>query len=125
MLEVAAMPGFLAWRAEEPVGLITYEILGDACEITVLLSVVEKIGVGSALIGAVKEMARQAGCHRLWLITTNDNTPALRFYQRRGFTLAALHVNALEYSRRLKPEIPLIGLDGIPLRDEIELEMPL
>ncbi|MGW8250920.1 MAG: GNAT family N-acetyltransferase, partial [Anaerolineales bacterium] len=57
------------------------------------------------------------------LITTNDNLPALRFYQKRGFHLVALYPNALAESRRLKPEIPFKGLDGIPLRDEIELEM--
>jgi hypothetical protein len=50
---------------------------------------------------------------------------ALRFYQQRGFVLAAIHRNALEQSRKLKPEIPLVGNDGIPLRDEIELEMML
>ncbi|MEW5718069.1 MAG: GNAT family N-acetyltransferase, partial [Chloroflexota bacterium] len=82
-------------------------------------------GIGSALIDAVKLRARQAGCKRLWLITTNDNLTALRFYQKRGFTLAALHRNALEESRKIKPEIPLVGEHGIPLRDEIELEMML
>jgi hypothetical protein len=59
------------------------------------------------------------------LITTNDNTHALRFYQRRGLQLAALHRNAIEESRRLKPEIPQHGADGIPLRDELELELVL
>jgi ribosomal protein S18 acetylase RimI-like enzyme len=83
------------------------------------------IGVGTVLIDAVKEIARQAGCSRLWLITTNDNMNALRFYQKRGFVLVAVHRNALERSRKLKPEIPLIGDDEIPLRDEIELEMML
>jgi RimJ/RimL family protein N-acetyltransferase len=73
----------------------------------------------------VKEVAVASGCERLWLITTNDNTPALRFYQKRGFQLVAIHRNALEHSRRLKPQIPLLGLNGIPLRDEIELEMLL
>lgn len=58
----------------------------------------------------------------MWLITTNDNTVALRFYQKRGFVLAAIHRNALEESRRLKPSIPLVGIDGIPIRDETELE---
>jgi hypothetical protein len=58
-------------------------------------------------------------------LTEDLNTPALRFYQKRGFRLAALHFNALEQSRRLKPEIPLLGRDGIPLRDEIELEMEI
>ena len=49
----------------------------------------------------------------------------MRFYQKRGFVLVAVHRNALAESRRLKPEIPLIGIDDIPLRDEIELEMEL
>jgi RimJ/RimL family protein N-acetyltransferase len=71
----------------------------------------------------VQQAAHQAGCRRLWLITTNDNTAALRFYQRRGFTLAAIHCDAVSRSRQIKPEIPLIGNDGIPIRDEIELEM--
>lgn len=62
---------------------------------------------------------------RLWLITTNDNMEALRFYQKRGFILSALYPNALEESRKLKPEIPEVGLEGIPLRDEIELEFKL
>jgi hypothetical protein len=65
------------------------------------------------------------GCTRLWLITTNDNLHALRFYQKRGFMLVAVHRNAVEQSRKLKPEIPLYGKDGIPIRDEIELEMLL
>jgi DNA-3-methyladenine glycosylase I len=73
----------------------------------------------------VKKVARQSGCRRLWLVTTNDNLNALRFYQKRGFALVAVHRNALEISRKLKPEIPLIGADGIPLRDEIELEITL
>jgi ribosomal protein S18 acetylase RimI-like enzyme len=119
------LPGFVAMRGNTPVGLATYCVEGDACEITSLDSLIEGAGIGSALIGAVKEAASIAGCRRLWLITTNDNTHALRFYQRRGFVLAALHRNALEESRRLKPEIPLLGMDGIPLRDEIELEMVL
>ena len=73
----------------------------------------------------VRAAAVAAGCRRLWLITTNDNLPALRFYQRRGFVLAALHRDAIAASRRLKPQIPLLGLDNIPIRDELELEMAL
>jgi hypothetical protein len=73
-----------------------------------------------------KEIARRAGCSRFWLITTNDNVDALRFYQRRGFRLAALHSGAVDDSRaRLKPEIPEVGDHGIPIRDEIELEQEI
>jgi ribosomal protein S18 acetylase RimI-like enzyme len=86
-------------------------------------SLAEGIGVGSALVNAVKTIAASAKCRRLWLVTTNDNTYALRFYQKRGFQIVAAHRNALERSRKLKPEIPLEGVDGIPIRDEIELEI--
>lgn len=117
------LPGFLAMQGDSRAGLITYRIYGDQCEIVTIDSVKPGYGVGSALIEAVKQAASAEAVKRIWLITTNDNTPALRFYQKRGFRLAALYVNALEESRKLKPEIPLFGLDGIPLRDEIELEL--
>ena len=67
--------------------------------------------------------AQCANCNVL--TTTNDNLNALRFYQKRGLVLVTVHRNALTRSRQLKPQIPLIGNDGIPLRDEIELEMIL
>jgi RimJ/RimL family protein N-acetyltransferase len=117
------LPGFIAIHESERAGLITYEITGDECEIVTMNSPVEGKGAGSALIDAAKNAAKKAACHRLWLITTNDNTKALRFYQKYGFALAALHRNAVEESRKLKPEIPLTGNDGIPIRDEIEMEM--
>jgi len=118
--------GFLAADDDgHRVGLITYHLQGETCEITLLNSLREGAGIGTALIEAAVKTVKAAGCKRLWLITTNDNLHALRFYQKRGFVLAALYPNALEESRKLKPEIPLIGNDGIPLRDEIELEMRL
>ena len=77
------------------------------------------------LLEAAVNAARSSGCYRAWLITTNDNTPALRFYQKKGFRIAALHKDALEVSRKLKPEIPQHGVDGIAILDEIELECNL
>lgn len=121
----ADSPGFIAVQQDKPAGLITYRLDGKECEITSMNSLLENQGIGSALIDTVKNAAAAAGCKRLWLITTNDNTKALRFWQKRGFSLAAIYRNAIEQSRRLKPEIPLTGNDGIPIRDEIELEMIL
>ena len=123
--EIKQLPGFIALFSGDRIGLLTYFISNNEYEIVTLDSLVEKIGVGTALLSKAREFAKQAGCHRIWLITTNDNMPALRFYQKRGFHLVAVHQNALDYSRTLKPEIPLIGLDGVPLRDEIELELVL
>jgi GNAT superfamily N-acetyltransferase len=121
----AELPGFVAEADGEALGLLTYHIDGDACEIVSLDSQRAGQGIGTALIVAAKDAAWQAGCRRLWLITTNDNTCALRFYQKRGFLLAALHRDAVAASRAIKPEIPVFGNDGIPIRDEIELEMSL
>lgn len=119
------LPGFIAILENEPVGLITYHIAGHDCEIISINSLVENIGIGTSLINLVKQIAKSANCRRLWLITTNDNLPALRYYQKRGFRLVAIHKNAIDFSRKLKPEIPKLGLEGIPIMDEIELEMLL
>ena len=119
------LPGLVAVEGRERIGLVTYRIDPGNCEIVSLNSLVHGKGVGTALIEAVKSVAASAGCARIWLVTTNDNVPALRFYQKMDFVVVAVHRNALEQSRRLKPEIPEVGIDGIPIRDEIELEMQL
>ncbi len=118
------MPGFLAIKKDSGnrSGLITYRIEIPECEIVTLNSIEERIGIGTVLVSAVKDVAVASGCRRMWVITTNDNVNAIGFYQKRGFRIAAIHLNVLEQSRRLKPEIPFIGKNGIPLRDEIELE---
>ena len=119
------LPGFVATQNGKTVGLITYRIDGRECEIGSMNSEVERVGIGSALVEAVKKAAQSAKCRRLWAITTNDNMDALRFWQKRGFMLVAVYPNAMKESRKLKPEIGLVGNDGITIRDEIELEMIL
>lgn len=129
------LPGFMAERgmvaeaedqeeesAAENIGLITVHIGEKDCEITTLDSLDESMGVGSALVEAVEEWAREAGIERLWLVTTNDNLEALKFWQKRGYELVSVHRNAIADARRIKPQIPITGLNGITIRDEIELE---
>lgn len=119
-------PALLAVAGERVVGVLTYVIAGDSCEVLTLHVEDRRQGLGTALLGEAQRVATAAGCRRLWLITTNDNLDALRFYQRRGMRLAALHAGAVDESRaRLKPDIPPIGEYGIPLRDELELELEL
>jgi len=120
------LPGMAAEMGGEVVGLATYRIDGAECELMSLDSLRERRGIGSALVEAVTGLARAAGCARLTLVTTNDNLNALRFYQKRGFRLRALRPGAVDAARReLKPEIPLLGEHGIPIRDEIELEQEI
>jgi len=121
----AEFPGFVAESGADKVGLITYALRDDGCEILSLDSLVEGQGIGLALIEAVRRIAIDNGICRLWLITTNDNLNALRFYQKRGFELVKIHRRAVDESRKIKPSIPLLGNYGIPIRDEIELEMML
>jgi ribosomal protein S18 acetylase RimI-like enzyme len=121
--EVAGLAGFAAIEDGRPVGLLTYAIEDGDCEVVTLDSEPEGRGAGSAVVAALAAEARRRRWRRVWLVTTNDNLRALRFYQRRGFRLAALYAGALEESRRLKPSIPLVGMHGIPLRDELELEL--
>jgi ribosomal protein S18 acetylase RimI-like enzyme len=103
-------------------GLLTYIVDGDRCEILTLHAAERWRGVGTALIDEVERVVAEVGCHQLWLITTNDNVDALRFYQRRGFRLVKLHEGAVDRSREaLKPEIPEIGEYGILLQDELEM----
>ena len=118
--------GFIALDGENQwAGLVTFVFDGDECEIVTLDSLRENEGLGAALIQSVVEEARQLQCRRVHLTTTNDNLRGLGFYQKRGFVLSALRPNAVEEMRKIKPVIPLIGENGIPLRDEIELEMVL
>ena len=119
------LPGFIAFQNDEPIGLITYHIFGKDCEIVSINSLVKKIGGATELVKSVKSVAVGEGCKRLWLITTNDNVDAIGFYLKSGFTLCAVHRNALIESRKLKPEIPKIGSYGIPMNDEIEFEIIL
>jgi GNAT superfamily N-acetyltransferase len=129
--EVVHPLDYPAFVAETPdgqlLGMLTYVPGQDwrQCEILTLHAGEQWHGAGTALIEATGQLARRQGCSRLWVITTNDNVDALRFYQRRGFCLVRVHRGAVDRSRAsLKPEIPTLGAYGIPLRDEIELEKP-
>ena len=116
------LPGFIAIHKDKRVGLLTYKINNKECEIITLNSLIENRGIGSDLLDKIEKFSSSIGCKRIWLITTNDNLNALRFYQKKGYNLSAFYRNAMERARQLKPEIPSIGLNGIPIRDEIELE---
>lgn len=119
------LDGFIAFDKYEWVGEITYSFSENGCEIVTLDSVREGQGLGTKLINAVIEQARKHHCKRVFLITTNDNLNALGFFQKRGFELVKINRGAVSESRKIKPSIPLLGMNNIPLRDEIELEIML
>jgi ribosomal protein S18 acetylase RimI-like enzyme len=125
-IEPSRLPGVVAVSEGRIVGHASYRIVEGACEITSIAADPPQRGIGSALMDPIIGEARRAGCRRAWLTTTNDNLDALCFYQRRGFRLVALRPGAVDEARRdLKPGLPDIGAHGIPMRDELDLELPL
>jgi GNAT superfamily N-acetyltransferase len=125
--EADALPGFIAENeGGERVGLVTYSVCEHVepheCEVVTLSSRMEGEGVGAALLDAAVAAARGAGRTRVFLTTTNDNLRALGFYQRRGWILVRLHRGIIAGARERYPGIPKVGMNRIPLRDELELE---
>jgi len=125
VIDASGLPGYVALIDSDPAGLITYRIENETCGFVTLNSLAEKRGIGNGLLNAVINTAFAKGCNIIRLVTTNDNTDALKFYQKRGFKITQYRFNAIEKSRKLKPSIPIIGQDGIVISDEIELELTL
>jgi len=123
--DIGLLDGFIAVQEDGFAGGLTYRLDGGEMELVTLNSEIRFIGVGGALLSRAVEQAKRHFCRRIWLITTNDNLDALRFYQRRGFRLAAIYPGAIGELRKIKPSIPMIGEFGIEICDEIELEMLL
>jgi ribosomal protein S18 acetylase RimI-like enzyme len=121
----ADLPGFAVFEDGRCIGLVTYKVDGEACEIVTIDALKEGQGIGTALLDAVVEAAREAGCARVQLLTTNNNVRALAFYQKRGFRLVGLVPGAIDQERALKPSIPLVDAAGLPIRDELHLELAL
>lgn len=125
IIDMTTMDGFIMYDNKTIVGLVTYRLKDNECEIMSLDSLIERHGIGTALVNQVIEIAIKKKCNRVKLITTNDNINALYFYQKRGFDMVCLYHNALDTSRKLKPSIPMFGEFNIPLKHEIELQMNL
>jgi len=124
--DTRTLPTLIAVADGVPAGVLTYHIDQAARELEVVTidAAVKGRGVGGALMDEAEWLARRAGCTRLFLTTSNDNLPALAFYQRRGMRIVAVHRGAVDEARRHDP-IPAVGHRGIPIRDEIELERRL
>lgn len=125
IIDGTKLDGFLLQEENTIIGLVTYTFFGDICEIVSLDSKKENIGIGSALLKEIEKIAIDNNCKKMRLITTNDNMRALQFYQKRGYCLTKLYPNAMEEVRKVKPNVPALGDNDIPLRDEIELEKQL
>jgi N-acetylglutamate synthase-like GNAT family acetyltransferase len=124
LVDARLPPALIAEDGDRLIGVLTWIAHESSFEVLTLHVDEQGQGTGTVLLEGAVRLAASLQLRRMWLVTTNDNTDALRFYQRRGFRLARLHRGAVDRSRAtLKPSIPEIGDHGIPLHDELELEL--
>ncbi len=115
--------GFIERRDDQIVGVLTYHIEDDEMEILTLNATLEGKGIGSALMLAAIEKARDLGCHKILLTTTNDRLKPIGFYQRVGFRMTGINLGVVDEARKIKPQIPEFGERGVRIQDEIVMEL--
>ena len=126
LLDPLEQPGIVAERDGTPVGVLTVVESDGGLEVLSLVAAQRRVGVGTRLLETALRVAVASHVPRLWLVTTNDNLPAIRFYLSRGMRVARVHAGGATQDRAaLKPGLPETGNDGIPIRDYVELELPV
>jgi GNAT superfamily N-acetyltransferase len=125
LIDASALPGLVAWDGDARIGLLTYAVRGDGFEVVSISAAQPGRGIGRALMDAAAPVARAHGCTRFWLTTTDNNSRARAFYERWGMTLARVHRDGVLASRAVKPSIPDVDAEGIPIADELEYELVL
>lgn len=118
--DLSKSKAFVCIEENKIVGIITYCYKDNKCEITSLVSLKEHCGIGQKLMSLVVDECRLSDMKKIFLVTTNDCIRAYKFYQQFGMELEEVRLNQLDVSRKMKPEIPSIGEDNIPLKHELQ-----
>lgn len=117
--------GFIERADGKIVGLLTFRIDDGGMELLTLNATLEGHGIGSSLLLNAIDTARKRGCDRVWLTTTNDRLRAVGFYQRLGFRMIQINLGVVDEARKIKPQIPEVGERGVPIHDEVVMELRL
>jgi ribosomal protein S18 acetylase RimI-like enzyme len=120
VMDIDQMPALVAVRYADPSGALAYRLHGDALHIVALATdpMWQRSGVGGHLVAEAELIARRLNLRRLVVSTTNDNLPALYFYQRRGYRMT----DFVPSSIIMHTGQEVAGFAGIPVRDEVRLE---
>jgi ribosomal protein S18 acetylase RimI-like enzyme len=120
---VAELPAYVAKVQDKVIGFVSFSTAKDAL-IAVALGVLPRYqccGIGSRLVKKVEDEARRLGKGKVLVSTSNDDLPALGFYQSRGFQIYEANPNVISE----KHAKVLRGIGGLPVRDEVRLQKTL
>ena len=109
----------------EPLAVASWAMDGEIAVLCALHALSPGQGAAIELLDAVKAAAKAKGATRLRAMLTNDNLPAMGFYQKQGFRFSGLYVEAIDHYRSVIPTIIRTGHQDIPVRDALELEIAL
>lgn len=123
--EARSLRAVVAERDGEVVGYAPYSLAGNIAFVTVMGNFFADEEVTRALIGAVEALCRRAGRPFLRAVTSNDAIELLGLLQQLGYRIVAIWPNAMNLVRELKPRLPAVAVNGVPILDEIELEIAL
>jgi ribosomal protein S18 acetylase RimI-like enzyme len=116
---VAELPAYVA-KTNKIAGFVSFMTTEDAIIIAALgiLPKYQGAGIGHNLIAKVEREARRLQKTKLLVSTSNDDLPALAFYQSLGFQIFEVKPNVVAE----KHGKILGGIGGLPLRDELRLQ---
>lgn len=123
--DTSKLPTIIVEDGSSPKGVSVYHVDRSRLEIVAIKTAISGKGYGKALIDECKKIAKEKGLKSVFLITTSDNLNAMGFYQKQGLRMTKIYRDEMEKVRKIKPEIPLVGENGIPLKDEVEFEYQL
>ena len=117
---VAELPAYVARVHNSTVAFVSIAEMDDAVMVVALgvLPRYQGSGVGSSLVEKVEVEARRLGKRRLLVSTSNDDLPALVFYQSHGFQIYEVQPNVVS----VKHGEGSRGICGLPVRDELRLQ---
>ena len=119
-INVSKLPAYVAKKEDKIVGFVSFAELHDDL-IVVALGIIPEyqgVGVGRRLVASAEKEARRLKKKRMLVSTSNDDLPALAFYQRLGFQIYEVKPNAVaeKHGKVLK------GIGNLPIRDELRLQ---
>jgi len=117
---VAELPAYTAKLENDIIGFISFTETDDAIMIVALgvMPQYQGCGVGRSLIEKIETEAKRRMKKKLLVSTSNDDLPALAFYQSLGFQIYMVKPNIIaeKHGEVLK------GIGGLPIRDELRLQ---